>query len=57
VIFEGLDGSAGGIFFAKALDELNFGVYAIIVANKTADKSDDHDGRCGGYACRSSGGP
>ncbi len=56
MILKGLDESAGSIFFAQALDELDFRVNAIIVANVTADKSDDNDGWSGRNACRGSWG-
>jgi hypothetical protein len=55
VILEGLDRNGGSVLFAKAVDELDFGMDAIIVTNETANKTDDDDWR-GGNACRSSGG-
>ena len=36
--------NAGSIFLAKALDELDFRVNAVIVVNETTDKTDDNDG-------------
>ena len=54
VVLEHLDMNAGGIFFAKALDELDLRVNAIIVANETTDKTNDHDGRSGRNTCRRS---
>ena len=54
VVLEHLDMNAGGIFFAEALDELDLRVNAIIVANETTDKTNDHDGRSGRNTCRRS---
>jgi hypothetical protein len=51
MILEHLDVHAGSVSFAEALDELDFGVNAVIVANESADKADD-DG--GGNACTGS---
>ena len=48
VILKGLHENGGSIFFAKALDELDFGVDAIIVVNESADKTNDNDGWSGG---------
>jgi hypothetical protein len=54
MVLEHLDVNAGGIFFAKALDELDFGVDAVIVVNEAADKANDNDGWSGRNACRGS---
>jgi len=56
VILEGLDKNGRGVLFAKAIDEQNFRVHAIIVANEAADETNNNDGRSGRNGCRSSGG-
>ncbi len=56
VVFKRLDENAGSIFFVQALDELNFGVDAIIVANIAAEKTDDNNGRSGRNTCGGSRG-
>jgi len=54
MILEHLDVHAGSISFAEALDELHFGVHAVIVANESADKPDNYDGFRRGNSCTSS---
>ena len=51
MIFEHLDVHAGSIAFSEALDELDFGVNAVIVANESADKADNYDGFGRGNGC------
>src|SRR5580693_5731992 len=54
MILEHLDVSGGSVFFAKALDQLDFGVNAIVMVNEAADKANDDNGWGGGTACRGS---
>jgi hypothetical protein len=54
MILEHLDVSGGRVFFAKALDELDFGVHAVVMVNEAADKANDDNGWSGGTACRGS---
>ena len=54
MILEHLDVHARRVSFAEALEELDFGVNAVIVANETTDKTNDHDGRSGRNTCRRS---
>ncbi|HWO39700.1 MAG TPA: hypothetical protein VNO32_63840 [Candidatus Acidoferrum sp.] len=54
MILEHLDVHAGGVSFAEALDELDFGVNAVIVANESTDKADNHDGFGRGNGCTGS---
>src|SRR5271155_3492861 len=56
VVLKRLDENAGSVFFAEALDQLDFGVDAIIVANIAADKTDDNNGGSGRNTCGSSRG-
>ena len=44
VVLKRLNENAGSIFFAQTLDELDFRVDAIIVANVAAEKTDDNNG-------------
>ena len=55
MVFKRLYKNPGGIYLAKALDELHFRVNAVIVANKSADKTDDNDGWVGQNGCGCSG--
>ncbi len=55
MVFKRLYENSGSIFLAEALDELHFRVNAVIVANKSADKTDDNDGRVGQNGCGCSG--
>ena len=41
MILEHLDVHVRSVSFAEALDELDFGVHAVIVANESADKADN----------------
>lgn len=45
VVFKCLDVNAGSIFFTEPINELDFRVHSIIVANETPDETDDNDGR------------
>lgn len=56
MILEHLDVHAGSVTFTEALDELDFGVDAVVVMNEAADKADDNDGWSGRNACRGSPG-
>jgi len=53
MILEHLYVHAGGGSFAEALEELDFGVNAVIVANESADKA-DNDGFGRGNGCTGS---
>ena len=55
MVFKRLYKNSGSIFLAKALDELDFRVNAVIVVNETADKTDDNDGWVRQNGCRRSG--
>jgi hypothetical protein len=51
MILEHLDVHARSVSFAEALEELDFGVHAIIVVNEAADKTDHYDGCGRGNGC------
>lgn len=57
VILKGLDEKSRGIFFAKAFDDLDLGVDAIVVVNEAADKANHDDAWTRGNSCRGSRGP
>ena len=55
MILKHLDVHAGSVSFAEALDELDFAVNAVIVANESAHKADDHGFGRGNACTRSLG--
>ena len=54
MILKHLEVHAGRVSFAEALDELDLGVNAVIVANESADKADHYDRFGRGNGCISS---